>query len=236
MVSKREVDAFNNAVRNYTNWVESIKALSSSLKDGWFTSALVNPAMLELVGSSRGLKQGYSFNGYLCSPLNLIFIPCSRKSTSDVGWGFSILVDSGRGQPLSNFAPRPDFILLPRGFCPIMLGEIVSDLQNESDRSRMLLQLAVCARMNALLVKTNDPPLVVQAIYLSKEYEAERYLAYAETKVGCVGRVQAPPHLCFCRMTQQRPQRFASLATNSTSQPVTALSVSSALCTTSNPS
>jgi hypothetical protein len=57
--------------------------------------------------------------------------------------------------------------------------------------------LAVCARMNALLFETNDPPLVVQAIYLSKEYKAERYLAYAETKVGCVGRVQAPPHLCF---------------------------------------
>ena len=90
--------------------------------------------------------------------------------------------------------------------------------------------------MNALLVKTNDPPLVVQAIYLSKEYEAERYLAYAETKVGCVGRVQAPHHLCFCRMTQQRPQQFASLATNLTSQNVTALPASSALCTTSKPS
>jgi len=78
-----------------------------------------------------------------------------------------------------------------------MLGEIVSDIQNESDRWRMLLQLAVCARMNALLVKTNHPPLVVQAIYLSKEYKAERYLAYAETKVGCAGCVRAPPHLCL---------------------------------------
>jgi hypothetical protein len=58
----------------------------------------------------------------------------------------------------------------------------------------MLLHLAVCARMNALLVKTNHLPLVVQAIYLSKEYEAEHYLAYAETKVGCV---RAPPHLCL---------------------------------------
>ena len=128
MVSKREVDAFNNAVRNYMNWVESVTALLSSLKDGWFKSALVNPPMLELVDSCRGLKQGYSFNRYLSLPLNLLFnIPCSRKSGSDVGWGFSILVDIGHGQPLSNFAPRPDFILLPHGFCPIMLGEIVLD-------------------------------------------------------------------------------------------------------------
>ena len=72
MVSRREVDAFNNAVRNYMNWVESVKALSSSLKDGWFKSALVNPPMLELVNSCRGLKQGYSFNGYFCSPQSYI--------------------------------------------------------------------------------------------------------------------------------------------------------------------
>jgi len=78
-----------------------------------------------------------------------------------------------------------------------MLGEIVPDTQNESDRWRVLLQLAVCARMNGLLVKTNDPPLVVQAIYFSKQYVAERYLAYAEKKVGCVSRVQAPPHYAF---------------------------------------
>ena len=73
MVSKAEVDAFNNAVRNYINWVESVRDLSSSLKDGWFKSALVNPPMLELAASCRDLEQGYSFNGYLCSPLNLMF-------------------------------------------------------------------------------------------------------------------------------------------------------------------
>jgi hypothetical protein len=46
----------------------------------------------------------------------------------------------------------------------------------------MLLQLAVCTRMNSL---TSDPPLVHQAIYLSSGYKAERYLAYAETVVCC---------------------------------------------------
>jgi hypothetical protein len=48
----------------------------------------------------------------------------------------------------------------------------------------MLLQLAVCARVNGLV--TNSP-LVVQAVYLSKDYQAERYLAYADMK-ELVGR------------------------------------------------
>ena len=70
-----------------------------------------------------------------------------------------------------------------RGFCPILLGEVVS-CPHESDRCRMLLQLAVCARVNGLV--TNSP-LVVQAVYLSKDYQAERYLAYADMK-ELVGR------------------------------------------------
>lgn len=67
-----------------------------------------------------------------------------------------------------------------RGYCPILLGEVVSDL-SETDRWRMLIQLAVCARVNGLVAKANHPPLVVQAVYLSKQYHAERYLAYADT-------------------------------------------------------
>ena len=69
-------------------------------------------------------------------------------------------------------------------FCPILLGEVVSN-KNESDRWRMLLQLAICARVNGVITQS---PLVVQAIYLTKELVAERYLAYADTTqlVGCV--------------------------------------------------
>ncbi len=48
----------------------------------------------------------------------------------------------------------------------------------------MLLQLAVCARANGLVAKANQPPLVVQAVYLSKQYHAERYLAYADAVGG----------------------------------------------------
>ena len=44
----------------------------------------------------------------------------------------------------------------------------------------MLLQLAICARVNGLVTKDDRLPLVVQAVYLSNEYWAERYLAYAD--------------------------------------------------------
>lgn len=70
-------------------------------------------------------------------------------------------------------------------FCPVLLGEVVSDKVNESDRWRMLLQLAVCARMNGLTAQKRNPPFVHQAIYLSKGYKAERYLAYADILVCC---------------------------------------------------
>jgi len=62
------------------------------------------------------------------------------------------------------------------GFCPVLLGEVVSDPEK---RWRMLLQLAVCVRLNSLITKS---PFVAQAIYLSESFCAERYLAYADTK------------------------------------------------------
>jgi len=71
------------------------------------------------------------------------------------------------------------------GFCPVLLGEAVS-CANESDRWRMLLQLAICARVNGLVTRANsDSPLIVQGVYLSNKYCAERYLAYADV----VGRM-----------------------------------------------
>jgi hypothetical protein len=128
-----------------------------------------------------------------------IFALCSKLSAhatlgSDVGWNFSILVAVGKGKSYWRYSPMPDFMLLPSpkvsaddeemGFCPILLGEMVSRA-DEGDRWRMLLQLAICARINSLATEASHSPLVVQAVYLSKEYCAERYLAYAD-RVGCV--------------------------------------------------
>jgi len=64
-----------------------------------------------------------------------------------------------------------------RRFCPILLEEVISN-NNESDRWRMLLQLAICARVNSVITQS---PLVVQAIYLTNKFVVERYLAYADT-------------------------------------------------------
>jgi len=63
MVSTRELDAHNHAVRNYMNWVDIIRGLSSSLKEGWFRSALVAPPMLEVVRTES--TQEYKFNRYV---------------------------------------------------------------------------------------------------------------------------------------------------------------------------
>lgn len=65
MVSKCELDAYNHAVTNYMNWAEKVQCLSSFLKDGWFTGALVAPPMLEVVRDSETLTQKYQFNRYV---------------------------------------------------------------------------------------------------------------------------------------------------------------------------
>ena len=65
IVSDHELDAHNNAVANYMNWVDKIRSLSSFLKDGWFTNALVTPPMLEVVDSNEPSRQEYKFNRYV---------------------------------------------------------------------------------------------------------------------------------------------------------------------------
>jgi len=144
-------------------WVEDVQCLSSYMKDGWFQGALVTPPMLELANGA--FIQRYKYD-------------------SGVGWNFSILLtDDSDSNSWQKYTPNPDFMLLPyrnneeRQFCPILLGEVISN-SDESDRWRMLLQLAICARVNGVVTQS---PLVVQAIYLTKDFIVERYLAYADT-------------------------------------------------------
>jgi hypothetical protein len=97
--------------------------------------------------------------------------------------------------------PLPEVSAMKREFSPILLGEVIS-IKNESHRWRMLLQLAICARVNAFITSS---PLVVQAVYLSGTYRAERYLAYAD-KVGRMSDIVLPRldstrlRLGFCRL------------------------------------
>lgn len=108
--------------------------------------------------------------------------------TSGVGWQLSLLVKDETGA-IAKYKPSSDFILFPlsatvdakKSFSPFLIGEVVSD-RKMSDEQRMLLQLAVCARMNAVSSEGTDP-FIVQAIYVTKELEVHRYLAYADIKV-----------------------------------------------------
>lgn len=152
----------------------------------------------------------------------------THTNGSGVDWKFSMLVrtpDSTR-----KYTPNPDFMLLPRsatntpvktrsvaGFCPILLG-VVSN-PKESDRWRLLLQLTVCARLNALLC-TGSEPLIVQGIYLSKNFEVERFLAYADVRVSVdFVHCQASCHLFYGRMCTRSHHRSISVAIFSRSEP-----------------
>lgn len=107
----------------------------------------------------------------------------------------------------------------PGGFCPILLGEVISN-SKESDRWRMLLQLAVCARVNALVCKAGSDPLIVQGVYLNADYEVERYLAYADIKVGSdLADCQASHHLLYGRTCTRGHRKSISAAILFPSEP-----------------
>jgi hypothetical protein len=64
-VSQSELEAFAQAVTVYTGRVKEVKELSSSMKDGWFTDALVAPPMLDVAADSQKLIQRYRFDWYV---------------------------------------------------------------------------------------------------------------------------------------------------------------------------
>ena len=74
-----------------------------------------------------------------------------------------------------------DFFLLRKKFCPLLIGEVVSE-KDESDKIRMLLQCATIARLGTALTNP-DYQFVVQAVYLNSDLSAERYLACADPSV-----------------------------------------------------
>ena len=63
VVSPRELDCVNNAIRNYMHWVEDVRCLSSFMKYGWFQAALVTPPMLELANGT--FSQRYKYDRYV---------------------------------------------------------------------------------------------------------------------------------------------------------------------------
>lgn len=141
-----------------------------------------------MVVKARELIRKYSPNP------DFVMLPCAATTMPSTN-----PMPTANDTPAANDTPIEDdpSTIAPRGFCPILLCQ-VSD-PNESDRWSMLLQLAVCARLNALVAAS---PIVVQAVYLSENHKAERYLAYADIQVGgdfvyC----QASRHLLYGRIT-----------------------------------
>ena len=80
------------------------------------------------------------------------------------------------GTPTEYFSYRPksDYVFFLHG-CPLIIVEICSDANNESDRYRMLLHAGLLARvMNS---KTEERFIVV-AVYITRHFVADRYLVY----------------------------------------------------------
>jgi hypothetical protein len=65
------------------------------------------------------------------------------------------------------------------GEFPHLILEVISDTTNETDRRRMMLQVAYLVRLgNSLRKNTSSESIVVVAIYVNKHFEALRYLFY----------------------------------------------------------
>jgi hypothetical protein len=95
--------------------------------------------------------------------------------SSDQNWPHSILVIDYLLMELS-YTPRSDFSLrLKNVLTHLIICEVVSKY-DESDRYRMLLQAVVAARVAKYLLKDTSDTFVVMAIYITKEFAAERYL------------------------------------------------------------
>lgn len=190
LVSRDEVESFACLSTTYVRWVANALKKSSNLKEGWFRTFLVAPPMFELE-DTQSLDHNYEFNrcaGFTMIPMRIL----TNHTQSGVSWKFSLLIKPDN-QPHRRYSPAPDFLLAPvgrdssqsrEGFWPVLLGEVISD-KNESDRWRMLLQLAGCARINGV-VTPESQYFVVQGIYVNGKCEVERYLAYANVKVSCI--------------------------------------------------
>ncbi|KDQ07336.1 hypothetical protein BOTBODRAFT_610919 [Botryobasidium botryosum FD-172 SS1] len=71
-----------------------------------------------------------------------------------------------------------------RVYCPLIIGQVVPN-KDETSRSRMLLQGGAIARCGNFLLDRPDPkhPFILQAIHLTGDYIAQRFLICAETKL-----------------------------------------------------
>lgn len=166
--------------------VEKVAQKSSHLNDHWIQAYLVAPPMIDLDDSE--LEREYNFNRYArCLEMQMRALTCTLHS--GVGWKFSLIIQAN-DQPPRKYSPAPDFFLMPvgrgsdsrQGFWPVLLGKVKSD-DKESDRWRMLLQLAGCARINSIITR-QDRCFVVQGVYVNRQGQAERYLAYAKVEVS----------------------------------------------------
>ncbi|PCH37414.1 hypothetical protein WOLCODRAFT_167472 [Wolfiporia cocos MD-104 SS10] len=157
---QQELLTYRLAVTKCAPLITYIKSRSSFYKDQHFTGYLVDPILADI--------DGVQYN----------------KSVEAMP---SILVGDRSPKTSYTYKPKSDFMLstasaLPdKSALPLILGECVSDPENETDRARMLLQAAVYVRVGNHF-RRGDNAFVQLCIYLNKNLEAERYLVYQDDR------------------------------------------------------
>lgn len=128
---------------------------SSAVKEGIFSALFIMPSLL------LGLMSGGSDFKFIYK--------------QDQAWSYSILTlfsDTVKAR----YTPRSDFSLgLTYLIVQLIIAEIVSE-NNESDRYRMLCQAIVATRVAKYLLKESSDTFVLMAIYVTRNFVAERYL------------------------------------------------------------
>ncbi|TDL20264.1 kinase-like protein [Rickenella mellea] len=105
-----------------------------------------------------------------CSNRNPAFT-YGRKAT----WIPTLIIKNDTGD-FRKYHPTSDFYVACQ-YGPLLLGEVCSDKGNEVGRCRMFLQAAAACRIVNFMRKP-DRNIILLAIYVNKDFEAEQYLIF----------------------------------------------------------
>ncbi|TDL20627.1 hypothetical protein BD410DRAFT_361709 [Rickenella mellea] len=154
--TKTELNAFV-ALCSLMDCIDGIIKKSLAMKDSVF-SRLIMPALFEMEMNTK-----------------------PTKFDKTVRWSCPLLVEIQGERFRRRYKPNNNFSLAHPNFSPYIIGEVATD-ESESNRYRMLIQGAAAVRLgNAMRAsKSEEQPFILQAIYLTNDFVAERYLMYQD--------------------------------------------------------
>ncbi|PCH37321.1 kinase-like protein [Wolfiporia cocos MD-104 SS10] len=156
---QQELLTYRLAVTECAPLITYIKSKSSFYKDQHFTGYLVDRILANV--------DGVLYNKSVEAMPSMLVSDRSPKNSYTY-------------KPKSDFMLSTASALSDKSALPLILGECVSDPENETDRARMLLQAAVYVRVGNHF--RGDKAFVQLCIYLNKNLGVERYLVYQDDR------------------------------------------------------